>query len=186
LSPGTVVIGVDNTILSDEGVGVHAAKLLESDPRLPAGVRVLDGGTIGLELVPYASEASHVLLLDAMTSGQAPGALARMAGKELLAATGGRSVHQLGVADLLSALFLVSARPQEIVVLGVEPGNTDWGTSLSPEVEAALVPLVNAAFAQLKLWTESQSADLQNHSSFLASGHAPKPTVSDHCEKGVL
>ena len=59
LSSNTVVIGVGNTILSDEGVGVHAARLLDSDPRVPAGMTILDGGTIGLELIPYASDASR-------------------------------------------------------------------------------------------------------------------------------
>ena len=76
-----------------------------------------------------------------MNSGKAPGTLARMTGKDLLGTTAGWSAHQLGVADLIAALFLVSSHPQDIVVLGVQPANTDWGTSLSPEVEAALVPL---------------------------------------------
>ena len=127
------------------GVGVHAARLLQGDSRVPAGVTILDGGTIGLELIPYASDASRVLLLDALNSGEAPGTLARMTGKDLLGTTGGWSAHQLGVADLIAALFLVSTHPQDIVVLGVQPANTDWGTALSPEVEAALVPLVDAA-----------------------------------------
>ena len=128
----TVVIGVGNTILSDEGVGVHAARLLQDDPRVPSGVTILDGGTLGLELIPYASDASRVLLLDAMNSGSAPGTLTRMTGKDLLGTIGGWSAHQLGVADLIAALFLMSTRPQDIVVLGVQPANTDWGTTLSP------------------------------------------------------
>jgi hydrogenase maturation protease len=72
-----------------------------------------------------------------------------------------RSVHQLGVADLIAALALVSTKPQDIVVLGVQPANTDWGTSLSPDVEAALMCLVDAALAQLQLWKESQDASLE-------------------------
>ncbi len=161
LSSATVVIGIGNTILSDEGVGVHAARLLQGDPRVPAGVSILDGGTIGLELVPYASDASRVLLLDAMNSGNAPGTLARMTGRDLLGAIGGWSAHQLGVADLIAALTLVSSGPQEIVVLGVQPANTDWGTSLSRNVQAALAGLVDAALAQLQLWRESPDANVE-------------------------
>jgi len=152
---GTVVIGVGNTILSDEGLGVHAARMLQLDSRAPAGVTILDGGTLGLELIPYAADASCVLFLDAMDSGSAPGMLAHMTGKDLLNASSGRSVHQLGIADLIAALFLVSAKRQEIVVLGAQPGNTDWGTTLSPAVAAALPSLVDAAVAQLQSWTES-------------------------------
>jgi hydrogenase maturation protease len=151
-----VVIGVGNTILSDDGAGVHAARLLQGDPRVPAGVTILDGGTLGIELVPYASDASRVLFLDAVNSGAAPGTLTRMTGRDLLGTSGGWSVHQLGVADLIAALALVSAGPQDIVVLGVQPAHTDWGTSLSPDVESALSGLVDKALAQLQLWKESE------------------------------
>jgi len=170
LSSDTVVIGVGNTILSDDGVGVHAARLLEGDPRVPSGVTILDGGTIGIELIPYASDASRVLLLDAVNSGEAPGTLIRMRGKDFLGTSGGRSVHQLGVVDLIAALALASAGPQDIVVLGVQPANTDWGTLLSPAVEAALTCLVDAALAQLRLWKESQSTSLETHPSSLPPG----------------
>src|SRR5208282_6094644 len=166
-------------------VGVHAARLLQSDPRLRAGVTILDGGTIGLELVPYASDASRVLLLDAMNSGEAPGTLARMTGRDLLGKMVGRSVHQLGVADLIAALFLVSTRPQDIVVLGVQPANTDWGTSLSPEVEAALTPLVDAALAQLQLWNGSREAFKIDPPS-LPLVQSPDREVSEPCEEGGL
>jgi len=62
----TVVVGIGNTILSDDGVGVHAARRLQDDARLPAGVTVLDGGTLGLELAPFVSDASRLLFLDAV------------------------------------------------------------------------------------------------------------------------
>lgn len=74
----------------------------------------------------------------------------------MIGASGGCSVHQLGVADLIAALALVSATPQDIVVLGVQPANTDWGTCLSPRVEAALTWLVDRALAQLEMWRESR------------------------------
>lgn len=186
LSSDTVVIGVGNTILSDEGVGVHAARMLQGDPRVPAGVTILDGGTIGLELVPYASGASRVLLLDAMNSGKPPGTLARMTGRDLLDTTGGWSAHQLGVADLITALFLVSTGPQDIVVLGVQPANTDWGTTLSSEVEAALVPLVDATLAQLQLWKESRGARVEAHPSTLPPGQSPDRKLSEPCQEGDL
>jgi hydrogenase maturation protease len=151
-SSDTVVVGVGNTILSDDGAGVHAARLLQRDPRVPAGVTILDGGTLGLELLPYVSDASRVLFLDAVDLGEEPGTRARMTGDDLLAISGGFSAHQLGVADLVAALALASAGPQDIVVLGVQPANTDWGTSLSPGVDASLPWMVDAALAQLRLW----------------------------------
>jgi hydrogenase maturation protease len=172
-SSDTVVIGVGNTILSDDGVGVHAVRLLQDDPRVPAGVTILDGGTLGLELLPYASDASWLLFLDAVNSGSAPGTPFQMTGSELLGTAGGVSVHQLGVADLIAALALVATVPQDIVVLGVQPANTDWGTSLSSEVEAALTWLVEAALAQLQLWYESRDSRLEVQSSVVV-GPSPE------------
>ena len=156
----TVVVGIGNTILSDDGVGVHAARLLQNDPGVPPGVTILDGGTLGLELVPYVSDASRVLFLDAVNSGKAPGAATRMTGSDLLATSSGWSVHQLGIADLIAALALLSTKPQDIVELGVQPANTDWGVSLSPQVQSALPGLVAAALAQLRLWNDSRDSSL--------------------------
>ncbi len=164
LTSDTVVIGVGNTILSDDGLGVHAARRLQDDPRLPAGVSILDGGTFGLELAPLVSDASHLLFLDAVNSGEAPGTLTRMSGRDLLGTSRGMSVHQLGVVDLLSTLALMSAKPQDVVVLGVQPANTDWGTSLSPEVEAGLRDLVEAALFQLQHWRETSDVSLETRS----------------------
>jgi hydrogenase maturation protease len=183
LSSDTLVIGVGNSILSDDGVGVHAARLLQRDPRLPEGVVVLDGGTIGLELLPYASDASRLLLLDAVNSGDAPGTITRWMGRDLLSTSGGWSVHHLGVADLIAALALVSVESQEIVVLGVQPANTDWGTSLSPEVEAALASLVDAAMAELQRWRESRDVALKTLPSSLLPEQRSHRAPSTSCHE---
>ena len=185
LSRDTVVIGVGNTILSDDGVGVHAARLLQHDARVPPGVTILDGGTIGLELVPYASDASRLLLLDAMNSGGAPGTLARMMGRDLLGRASASSAHQLGVVDLIAALLLVSRHPQEIVVLGIQPVSTDWGTHLSPAVDAALTSLVNAALAQLNVWHESRIGAIKTLPQSFPPVRSSDRAVPEPCEGGA-
>lgn len=148
----TVVIGVGNTIFSDDGAGVHAARLLQRDPRLPPHINILDGGTIGLELLPYVADATRVLVLDAMDGGEAPGTLMRMSASDLLRNSVSRTAHQLGVVDLITALALVASYRQEIIVLGVQPAFTGWGTVLSVEVKRALDSLVEAALRQLLAW----------------------------------
>jgi len=167
LTSDTVVIGIGNTILSDDGVGVHAARRLQDDPRLPAGVSILDGGTFGPELAPLVSDASRLLFLDAVNSGDVPGTLTRMTGRDLLGTSRGMSVHQLGVVDLLSTLALMSTKPQDVVVLGVQPANTDWGTSLSSDVEAGLADLVEAALLQLQHWHESSDVSVETRAGAL-------------------
>jgi hydrogenase maturation protease len=148
----TVVVGAGNIIRSDDVLGVHALRRLETDPRVPKDVVLLDGGTLGLQLLSYLSCASRVLLLDSVNTGKIPGTLIRMEGEELRRLAGGASVHLLGVADLVATLSLVSEEPPEIVLLGMQPGTTEWGIRLTPEVDQALGTLVETAIAELISW----------------------------------
>ena len=157
------MVGVGNTIFSDDGAGVHAARLLKNDARLPANVSVLDGGTLGLELLAYVCDATRVLFLDAVDIGKSPGTLSRMTARDILGISSGSSVHQLGVVDLIAAMMLVSEERQEIIVLGVQPANTDWGTELSPRIQEALQPLVDAALTELQQWTAYPAKSVRAH-----------------------
>jgi hydrogenase maturation protease len=151
-SQNIIVLGVGNTVHSDDGFGVHAMRRLESDPRLPDGVTVIDGGTQGLELLAFLHDCSRLLLLDAVDIGAEPGTMLRLADDELFGLATGSNVHQLGVADLLTTLPLVSDIERQIVILGVQPASTDWGTELSPAVEAAVGPVVEKALEELHRW----------------------------------
>jgi hydrogenase maturation protease len=153
--PTTVVVGIGNIIRSDDGLGVHALRRLQMDPRVPSGVVFIDGGTLGLDLVSYACEASRLLLLDSVDAGKCAGTLIRMTGDELRSMACGGSVHQLGVADLIATLPLASENPPGILLLGVQPASTDWGTTLTPDVEAALGPLVEAGIRELMSWSQA-------------------------------
>ena len=148
-----IVLGVGNTIHSDDGFGVHAMRRLECDPRLPSEVTVIDGGTQGLELLAFLHDSTRVLLLDAVDVGAEPGTVVHLADEELFDLTTGKSVHQLGVADLLKTLPLVSDIERKIVILGAQPASTDWGTELTPSVEAAIMMVVDKAIEQLRIWS---------------------------------
>lgn len=150
----TVVVGTGNLVRTDDGLGVHAIKRLQTDPRVPRDITLIDGGTCGIELLAYLHDSSRLLLLDAVDVGKQAGTLVRMTGDELRVLPCGASVHQLGVADLLATLPLVSDISRETVLLGVQPASTDWGIELSPLVEASLGPLVEAAVEQLLLWSK--------------------------------
>ena len=148
-----VVLGVGNLIHTDDGLGIHAIRKLQADPRVPSQVELIDGGTFGIELLAYLEHCSKLLLLDAVDVGRSPGGLVRMAGEDLFGLPGGASVHQLGIADLLATLPLISNAPEEVVLLGVQPGSTDWGCELSERVAAALDALVDSAVERVRLWT---------------------------------
>ena len=145
-----VVLGLGNTLHSDDGVGPRAIERLKSDARVPDDVTLIEGGTLGLELLTYVWDCSYLLVLDAVDFGQPPGTLVRMSGQELHTLPGKGSVHQLGVADLLVALRVLARRQPTVALLGVQPATTAWGTQLSPPAEAAMDSLIEAAITELR------------------------------------
>jgi hydrogenase maturation protease len=147
--PKYVVLGLGNTLHSDDGVGPQAVERLRSDARVPEDVALIEGGTLGLELLTYLWDCSYLLVLDAVDIGQSPGTLVRMSSEELQTLPGTGNVHQLGVADLLVALRVLARQPPTVVVLGVQPATTDWGTELSPAVQAVMGSLIEATVAEL-------------------------------------
>lgn len=148
----TVVLGLGNVLMSDEGVGVRAVQRLLHDARVPSSVTLVDGGTLGLELLSYTAAAERLLVLDAVDVDAPAGTLVRLDEASLAALPGGATVHQLGVADVLAAARMMGREPREVIVLGVQPASLALGTSLSTEVEAALDRLVDAAVSQLIEW----------------------------------
>jgi hydrogenase maturation protease len=150
--PAIVVLALGSLIRSDDAVGLFALRRLQEDSRVPADVSLVEGGTKGMELVPYVSEASGLLVLDAVDVGAREGTVLRLAGEDIRSLPGGGSVHELALADILGALRILGREPKEVVLLGVQPAKTELGTSLSPPVEAALSALVDAAVVELKRW----------------------------------
>ncbi|MGO9084996.1 MAG: HyaD/HybD family hydrogenase maturation endopeptidase [Candidatus Sulfotelmatobacter sp.] len=145
----TVVLGLGNVLHADDGAGAEAIKRLHQDARVPEEVSLIEGGTLGLELLPYIWSCSRLIVIDAVDVGEAPGTVVRMSGEELNSLPGNSSVHQLGVSDLLVALRMLARRQPAVVLLGVQPSNTDWSTELSPAVAAAMNVLVEAAVQEL-------------------------------------
>jgi hydrogenase maturation protease len=148
-----VVLALGNLIRSDDGVGLFALRELEKDPSLPDCVTLVEGGTKGLELLPYISEATRLLVLDAVDVGAQPGTVFRIEGQDLRALPGNGSVHELALADILNALRIMGQEPEEALVLGVQPSTTALGTTLSPLVQRALPAFVEAVLIELFRWT---------------------------------
>ncbi len=155
--PRTLVLALGNPIRSDDGVALTALRCLEEDPRVPASVDLMEGGTKGLELVSYISGISRLLVLDAVEVGAVAGTVVCLRRPELCSLPGKGNVHDLALADILNALRLLGQEPQETVLLGVQPATTELGTSLSKSVEASVLLLVEAAVAQLSLWVPCQA-----------------------------
>ncbi|MBB6143837.1 hydrogenase maturation protease [Silvibacterium bohemicum] len=152
------VLGLGNLMRTDDAAGMLALRRLTENGRLPRGIEAIEGGTLGLDLLHALHGISHLLVLDAVDTGADPGTLVRFQGQELANLPTSKSVHLLGLADLMDALRLMEASPTEVVLLGVQPESTDWGTVLTPEVEAAQSGLIEAALKQVAQWDEDRSA----------------------------
>jgi hydrogenase maturation protease len=145
-----LVLGLGNVLLADDGVGVRAVAALERDFEPPPGVRILDGGTLGLALLGELAEARRIVLVDAVATGDPPGTLVRVDGDEVEPAVRGRlSPHQIGVADLLDALRLLDRIPESITLIGLTPATIELSTELSPAVASALPALIATVAAEL-------------------------------------
>ncbi|MGA8108459.1 MAG: HyaD/HybD family hydrogenase maturation endopeptidase [Acidobacteriaceae bacterium] len=155
--PRIAVLGLGNLMRVDDAVGMLALEAMRVDPRLPASIHLIEGGTLGLELLHPLEGVTHLLALDAIDTGAAPGTLLRFGSDALADLPAGKSVHLLGFSDLIGAMRLMGTVPGEIVVLGVQPKRIAWGTELSSTVEAALPRLLQAAFAQIEEWTGPES-----------------------------
>jgi hydrogenase maturation protease len=138
-----LVLGLGNVLCGDDGLGAVAVHLLDRQYRAPEGVEVLDGGTLGLSLLPRLEQAHEAILVDAIRAEGPPGALVRLEGDDVAPAVASRlSVHQVGVVDLLEAARWCGCYPSRLILLGLVPQSLELGVGRTPAVQAALPGLV--------------------------------------------
>ncbi len=131
-------------LLGDDGLGIVAVERLLHRYAPPDGVLVLDGGPLGLSLLPLLSSAKQAILVDAIADDAPPGTPVRAEGHEVRRTVGARlSPHQFGVADLLDGLSLRGEGPSRVVLLGLVPRSLELAFALTPEVAAGIDALVD-------------------------------------------
>ncbi|MBW7983674.1 HyaD/HybD family hydrogenase maturation endopeptidase [Enterobacillus tribolii] len=134
-----LILGIGNLLLSDEAVGVRIVERLQQDYRFPAGVTLLDGGTAGMELMDDMANRDHIIVADAVLSGNSPGTVITLEDDEVPALFSRKiSPHQLGLSDVLSALRLTGESPARLTLIGVEPLSLEPHVGLTPVVSAAV------------------------------------------------
>jgi hydrogenase maturation protease len=141
----TLVLGLGNLLLGDEGVGVHAAQALMEEHF--EGVEIQDTGTAILDALPALERADRVIVMDAMRGHECPGTIYRIMMDQCM---GNSCIGGLHGFDLRSVLTLAGCKtPPEILVLGVEPAVIDWSMDLSPSVKSALPVLLETVREEL-------------------------------------
>jgi hydrogenase maturation protease len=149
----TLVLAIGNTLLSDEGVGIHVLEYLRAHHPAPTGVEYLDGGTLSFTLAASIEEADNLIVIDAARMGAEPGAVKQFVDEEMdrFLGTSKRSVHEVGLIDLLTAARLTRRLPAHRGLVGVEPEKLDWGERPTeriaraiPQAAAMVVGLITA------------------------------------------
>lgn len=149
----TLILGVGNLLLSDEGVGLRVLERLAATYNLPEEVQTLDGGTLGLDLLYYLEGVENLVIIDAVKMGKEPGALLRLEGDEVPTFLSVKmSPHQIGIPDMLLAAKLKDLYPRNVVLWGVQPGVLDMSLDLSPPVAARVDELVEKVVDELRQW----------------------------------
>ena len=153
LNGKTLVLGLGNIIMRDEGLGVRACERLTRHYRLPDDVNVLDGGTLGLDLLPYLEGVNDLLIIDAVSAGAPPGSLVRLENEQIPQTLALKtSMHQVGLQELLAVMALRGQTPPRVVLWGMEPLILEPGLDLSEPVLANLDTLVASVVAELRSW----------------------------------
>ncbi len=141
-----LVLGIGNTLLTDEGVGIAAMRELQDRFGEREDIDFLDGGTLSFTLAVPISECDALLVIDAAELGAAPGTMRSFEGEEMdlfLGANRKSSVHEVGLLDLMAISRLSGHWPERRALIGIQPAAVEWGEALTPEV-AAVLPQVCA------------------------------------------
>jgi hydrogenase maturation protease len=149
----TLVIGLGNPIMADDGLGIAALERLREGWILPESVRLVDGGTWGMNLLPLVEEAAELLFLDAIDSGKPVGELVVLEREEVPRFIGLKlSPHQIDLREVLALAELRGGLPAKLVAMGLQPARVEMFSGLSPGVESGMDRLLAAVMERLERW----------------------------------
>jgi hydrogenase maturation protease len=151
--PKTLVLGLGNPLVSDEGFVVQAVRHLQERYRFPDDVEVVDGGTLGLKLLPILEDADRIIILDAVDVSRSPGTVVLIGWEDVHRALPVKiSPHQETVTEVLALLELRRGRPNEFLIVGCQPALLKMGLELSAEVGGGLEKALGDVVTVLKDW----------------------------------
>jgi len=151
------VVGLGNMLQGDEGLGHAVVETLRASGQV-AAARLIDGGTIGLGLLPYVDDLDGLIVVDTVDAARAAGSLIDLDGQSLTRDGPLMGVHDLGAGELLRALLLLDRVPRRVRIVGAQPERIGLGTDLSPVVAAAVGPICDRTRRWLRRWEREDVA----------------------------
>lgn len=148
-----ILLGVGNILLTDEGLGVHVVNEMRKEYTFNPEISIIDGGTMGMELLSYMQGMKKLLLVDAVNGGEAPGTVYEFPHKDMETYfTDHISVHEVGMQDILRIRALQDDPLEDAMVIGVEPESLDIGLEVSDTVKNVLPDVKQRVIGVLKTW----------------------------------
>lgn len=154
-----LVLGLGNTLLTDEAVGVRVVEYLESmSEAKDLGLKLMDGGTMGLTLLVDMEDADAIIVIDAAVLGQEPGAVQVFEGLDMdhFLRHRGRSPHDIGLDDIMDGLRLREAVPEHRAIIGIQPEILTVGENLTADVQKAVPQAAKIVLEIVKRWKKNK------------------------------
>jgi hydrogenase maturation protease len=157
----SVVLGIGNVLLTDEGAGVHAVRRVAALLGERPDVAVIDGGTLSFTLAPAIECADRLIVLDAAELRALPGTMRTFFDVEMdrFLGRGRRSVHEVSLIDLLDVARLAEACPPRRVLIGIQPRSVDWGEQPTPEVAVGIEQAAALAASLVEAWPDADPSE---------------------------
>ena len=156
----TLILGIGNTLLGDEGAGVHALEHIRALLGDATDVDLLDGGTLAFTLLPTLEQYQRLIVIDAAQLEGPAGTVAAFESEDYDHFLGRprRSVHEVGLCDLMHMARLTDCLPERRALIGIQPEFIDWSETCSPPVDAALDEVAQIAVGYVRRWREEDVA----------------------------
>ncbi len=149
----TAVLGLGNILLRDEGVGVRVVEAIRERYTFSPDVQVIDGGTLGLDLLPLIEGKDRILIIDAVDFGKEPGYVALLNDDQIPSVLAAKmSVHSIGLSDVLFAAKLLDITPSKLRLIGIQPKSLEVGLEMSDCISDKMENLIDLALKTLKEW----------------------------------
>ncbi|NRD80475.1 HyaD/HybD family hydrogenase maturation endopeptidase [Bacillus sp. BRMEA1] len=148
------ILGIGNTLFSDESVGIHLLPLLESALQDYENVEIIEGMTDGMKLLGPVEDAENLIIIDAINAGKEGGTIMKLEGEEIPAYFGIKmSIHQLGFQEVLLAAKMRERYPKQVVMFGMQPSSLDLGVELTKTNQEKLGDLAKEVIDQVNCWS---------------------------------
>ena len=151
--PTITILGLGNILMTDEGVGVHTVNEFERRYEVPDYVEIVDGGTAGLDLIPFIEGREKVLMVDAVNFDREPGYINILENDAIpIRLTQKASMHHLGLMDVLCIVRMSGNIPRNMCIIGIQPKSLELGLDMTPEIWDKKDVLIERIVSKLQEW----------------------------------